>query len=469
MRKILSIFIIGIFFLLPLQPQTVDASASVDQVRTFVEQTYVGKLNGSLSSAQTIDELMNMLDVYSDYYSYDEYTALTNSIEQKTYGLGIQYEYKKGLGIYIVTVYEDSSAYSVGLRAGDVIIEVNGSSVISIDESTIPKLLLGAEGTYVTLAIKTTDGTIVNKTVQRKGFTVPIVTGKLLYGNTGYISVSSFAFNTALDVKSKAMQLVNQGATSFILDFQNNGGGYVQTARQFISMFPNTVYAYLEITKSLSKIISPVYVNYKLPGTSRVLINRNSASASEMLAASLKDQKAAILYGERSYGKGIIQSFYSVFEDGSIRPDIYSGTDILKLTTNEFRGPSGTVIHDVGVTPNVVTATPIEDAHLDAIKDTYATYQSVKEFKDVPADKIFTIQFNKRIEANIPSETIELVSLGGETIKTAITIEDQSITVQPKQPLVLGEKYVILIHPSIKGSNGKALKTGYYASISVKK
>ncbi len=435
---------------------TVAQATPLDEAKSIIQNLYVGEVNGDIEKAETMDQLVNMLDPYSDYYTYEDFIELTNTIDQKNVGVGIVVEQIEE-GILIVNVIENGSAFEGNLQAGEIITHVDGVSIkgYSIDRAT--SLIKGVEGTKVTLQIQKADGTSYTKALTRKAFSVPVVTSSLLYGNIGYISLSSFSENGAQEVKNAAIKLQLQGAKSFIIDLQNNTGGYVSTAQQLISLFPNTPQAYIEKQKNNILNIKSISLNYKLPGISRILINRYSASASEMVAASVIDQQAATVYGERSYGKGTVQGFYSL-TDGSI----------LKLTQAEFLGPNHMQINKVGVMPQINTkSNPLYSAHLDAIKEQYYKYKQLKSFSNVPTTKTFTLTFNKMITSAIPESAIELVALGGSTVEIAVEKKGAQLVITPKQPLTKGKEYVLIVHPSQLASNQKQLKNGYYSHISV--
>ena len=428
----------------------------LEEAKSIVQNIYVGEVNGDIEKANTVDQLFQMLDPYSEYYTYEEFIELQNTINQTSVGVGIVVDQVDN-GILIVNVIKNSSAFEAGIQTGDIITHVNGISIkgYSIDYAT--SLIKGPSGTTVTLKLTKPDGTLYTKTLTRKAFSVPVVMSSLLYGNIGYISLSSFAENSAYEVKNAAMELQQQGAKSFIIDLQNNTGGYVTTARQLISLFPNTPQAYIEKQKYNLFKVTTINLNYKLPGKSRLLINRYSASASEMVAASLMDQQAATVYGEKSYGKGTVQGFYEL-SDGSI----------LKITQAEFFGPNNTKINGIGVTPEIETkSNPIFAAHLDAITEQLNNYTQLKSFSNVPTTKTFTLTFNKSITSSIPERAIDLVALGGNTVGISIEKIGEQVIVTPKEPLEKGREYVLIVHPNQFTGDHKQLKKGYYSHISV--
>ena len=337
MKKILLVLSLFVIFLLPVTT----SAAPLDEIKTYVEDNYVGHINGDLQQATTIEQVIDMLDPYSTYYTAEQFDQFMNSINMTSVGIGIVIEQHEK-GIVIQDVIENGSAFAEGVEIGDIITHINGSSTVGLSTSDASSRILGKENTTVTLTFLKANGQSVTKTITRKPFSLPNVTSKLMYGHVGYISLASFSSDAASLIKKAIRDLTAKGATSFILDLQNNGGGYVSAAEDVIGLFPNAKSAYTYEDASVKEIVYARRQSVQFPLDTRVLINRYSASASEMTAAALVDQKAAILYGERTYGKGTMQSFYEL-SDGSY----------LKLTMAKFAGPIETAINEVGVKPHI--------------------------------------------------------------------------------------------------------------------
>ncbi|RKQ14582.1 S41 family peptidase [Ureibacillus endophyticus] len=453
MKKIIPI-LLGLFllFILPIQ----SFASTFDEVKWLIQNDYVGEIKGDLNRATTIDEMIEMLDPYSSYFTKEEFDAFTNSIEMTTVGIGVVIE-KHENGILIVDVIESGSAYKAGVVAGDIIINVNGQSIVGLSIEQAQALILGKENTTVDITFLKEDGTQTTKKITRIPFSMPNVTSKLLYGNVGYIGLSSFSENGTTLVKNAYTKLKNQGATSFILDLQNNGGGYVSTAEKLIGMFPNAPYAYKLKTSDNTYQETSISQNVKFPEDTRILVNRFSASASEMTAAALIDQNAAIVYGENTYGKGTMQSLYPL-SDGSY----------LKLTMAEFFGPNGTVVKDIGLKPQVVTTTnPIFKAHYDSITKELSKYKESKSLLEVPVSKTFKITFTKPVKEQIDANAIELVELGGSKVDVNFEVNNNQVIVKPVKPLKAGYQYILIAHPTLQDSHGNALKSGQYIHITV--
>lgn len=456
MKKFYSILLFMLLFW--VIPHTASAEP-LQEVKSIVKEYYVGDIKGNVNEAKTISELMKMLDPYSTYFTKEEFEAYLNAIDLTSVGIGVVIE-EHEKGIRISEVIEGASAHKAGIKAGDIIISINGTSTLNMSTSDASSLIMGEEGSSVTLILLSESGETVTKTIVRKPFTLPNVTTELLYGKVGYIALSSFSSDAATLVKQALRSLSSKGATSFILDLQYNGGGYVSAAEDIIGLFPNAKEAYHLKLSSGNEVVLASKQSLQFPKNTRLLINRYSASASEMTAAALLDQKAAVLYGETSYGKGTMQAFYEL-SDGSY----------LKLTVAQFSGPKGTKVDKVGVTPNITTTSdPLYSAHYDAIVEKLVGYKARPALTKVPTTKTFTISFNHALATkDIPKDAVELISLGGNTVPIQIKQESSKLIITPEKPLVVGAEYILIIHPTLKNENGKRLKQGSYLRITVEK
>ncbi len=431
-------------------------AATLDDVKSIIKKEYVGEINGDLSSAKSIDEVIDMLDPYSDYFTKEEYEAYTRSVQMESVGIGVVIE-KHEKGILIVDVIETGSAHASGFERGDIITKINGNSTTDMSVEQAQTLMLGQENSIVEIEILKKNGLSVKEHLKRQSFSMPNVDSKLLYGNVGYISISSFSDDAADRVAEAYTMLLSQGATSFIVDLQNNGGGYVLTAEKLIGMFPGATYAYKIKLATNTGLVRAKQQAVSFPTKTRLLVNRYSASASEMTAAALLDQHSAILYGEPTYGKGTMQAFYEL-----------SDKSILKLTVGEFFGPNGTIVKKVGVEPNIKTATnPLYQAHYDSIVENLKNYKELPSLLNVPTTKTFNVNFNKVINGKVDPSTIKLVELGGSEIKVSLKALEKQILVTPDSPLQKGKEYVLIVKPSIKGLKGKSMKNGFHIKITV--
>jgi carboxyl-terminal processing protease len=450
-KKQLSVLL---FFILCLTAPLSVFAAPLDEAKQIVKDYYVGQINGNIDHASSVEALMGMLDPYSTFFTEEEFEAFINSVELTSVGIGIVIE-KVDQGILISELIDGGSAKSAGLKVGDIITAVDGNSIIALTIDQASSRIKGKENTEVTVTLLREDGSTMTKTLTRKAFSLPNSTTQLLYGNVGYISLASFSNDTASLISKAIQELKKQGATSYILDLQNNGGGYVTAAEQLIGMFPKAVNAYKLKENAGTSTIQSLKQATTFPSNTKVLINKSSASSSEMTAAALLDQNAAKLYGQATYGKGSMQAFYEL-EDGSF----------LKLTVGHFYGPNNTPINEVGVKPNITTeSNPLFKAHYDAIAASLSKYRELTSLKNVPLNKTFSINFSKQLASSIDSNAVQLVELGGHTVDATMKQTGQKLSVTPNSPLIAGREYMLIIQPKIKNSNGKALKQGAYLHI----
>lgn len=456
MKRIVPIFLsLLLFITLPLNA----LATTLDDVKAIIKSDYVGDIKGDLNKATTIDQVIEMLDPYSAFFTKEEYEAFLNLIDMESVGIGVVIE-KHAKGILIVEVIESGSAQTSGIEEGDIMISINGQSLVDKSIEEAQSLILGTENSFVEVQLLKENGTTVTKQIQRRSFSIPNVSTDILYGNVGYISLNSFSDDGAELVAEAYTELLNKGAKSFIVDLQNNGGGYVLTAEKLIGMFPGATYAYKVKLSTSSGLVRAIQQGVTFPNKTRLLVNHNSASASEMTAAALLDQKSAILYGEQTYGKGTLQGFYQL-ADGSI----------LKLTIGEFFGPQGTVVKQVGVKPNIVTTSnPLYQAHYDSIVESLKAYKELANLKDVPTTKTFRVNFNKAVSETVDSNTVKLVKLGSnKEIDVSLKVSDKQLIVTPTTALQAGGEYILIVNPMIKDHAGKIMKNGYYLKITVQK
>lgn len=433
-------------------------AAPLDEVKNLVSEHYKGELPSNIVDIDSIDEIMKQLDPYSTYFTREEFEAYTNSINNTTTGIGVTIE-EHPKGIQIVGTFEGGAAAQAGISPGDIILSVDGIATNGMSIQQASSMITGKEGTAVQLQILTSNNSKQVFNITRKKFTIPVVTKELLAGSVGYISMNSFSDDGAVLVQKAKVDLEKKGATSFILDLRNNGGGYVHTAEELIGLFPNSPDAFKIITTKETTLTKSTKQPSLFPANTKVLVNGYSASASEMTAAALLDQKSATLYGQTTYGKGSMQSFFSLSDES-----------IIKLTVANFTGPKGTLIHKKGVKPNYETEVGYEllQAHQDALVESYKNYKKMSALLNVPTTKQFTITFSGTVVENT-KQKVELVKLGS-TNTVPVTIKAKSskqFVVTPTAPLEKGAAYLLLIHPTFQTNAGIMMRNGAYVEVTV--
>ncbi|MGN7385548.1 S41 family peptidase [Sporosarcina sp. SAFN-015] len=294
--------------------------------------------------------------------------------------------------------------------------------------------------------------------------TEPAVTSAMLYGDIGYIKINTFSNNMDKAVTKHYSNLKKQGADKLIIDLRYNGGGYVESAEELLGHFEGVKTAYEMKTREGTTTVKPVQSKIKFPKQTYVLVNRYSASASEIVAASLQDQNAGIIVGERTKGKGTIQSFFE-FEDGSA----------LKLTIGEFTGPKKSKIHKKGIAPTIDCEHDQELSiiHARLLKDSLAQkkYKQVDDLQGVAADKTFHIHFTQKMnlnEANT-SNKVELIKVGGVAVPISLKPNGTDmLDIKPLKQMQKGGSYFLVIHPGFANDTGRTTKHGIFTPITVK-
>lgn len=433
-------------------------AAPIDEVKKLVNEHYMGEIPTNLQTMSSIEDITLKLDPYSTYFTKEEFENYTSSINNTTTGIGVIIE-EHEKGIQIVSTFEGAAASLAGLEPGDIIVAVDGVMTKDMSIQQASSLITGKAGTTVRLEVLKATNVTKTYNITRSKFTVPAVTKQLLYGNVGYIALNTFSDDGATLVQQAKDALQKQGATSFIVDLRNNGGGFVHTAEELVGLFPKSPYAYGLHTRQQDGLVKSVQQSSLFPANTKVLVNGYSASASEMVAGALLDQQSATLYGQTTYGKGSMQSFYNL-SDGSY----------LKLTVANFTGPKGTTIHKTGVKPQIATAVgkELEKAHSDAIIEANKTYKKMSALQNVPTTKEFTITFSNTVVSN-KQQKIELIKLGTAN-NVPVNIKQKSynqFVVTPTVPLEKGAAYLLLIHPTFQAKMGEMMKTGAYAEVTV--
>lgn len=453
------LFILFTATLLFVQVPFVSATESIEEIRDLIEQYYVDDVSSSTLSKPTIQEITNELDPYSIYMTKSEFARFSNAINQELIGIGVVLE-EHEQGVKIIQTIPNSPAEQAGLLAGDVITHVNGESLLGKSIQVAVSYISGEANTSVTLTfLQQATGLSVTKTIERKRISLPNVETKTLGGQIGYIRLHSFSMDAAEQIQLAIQSL--HGVKGFILDLRDNGGGYVSAAQEVAGLFPNVESAFqLRDRSRIPEVYQALKQTTQFSAPVHILINKNSASASEMVSASVKEQEGATLYGQTSYGKGSMQSLF-----------VLTDQSVLKLTTAKFYSPKGTAIHGIGVTPNITTEKEEEIAtsHHDQLLNMYSSYKKLPALLEVPTTKTFTIKMSMDMKwDSLSSQTIQLVHLGGKEIETELKIVDErTIKCIPKQDLLSNEKYILLIHPDWKSKSDKTMKQGSYSEISV--
>lgn len=324
-----------------------DKASLIEQIMT--SEWYFGKDIEDLNTLVRDKSYYGMtnfdeIDPHTTYLSAQEMEQYTSNLSGSYVGIGVQY-YESESGSFIVQrVFENSPAQKAGIEAGDIMIAVSGISVIGEDIKEISSMVMGTEGTDVTITIirdnKEMDFTVTRGTVLHSVF------GMELEGNIGYIELDQFGESTAEEVLVY-LEKFEEKDSRLIIDLRNNGGGYLSSVVDIAGYFiekDETVL--IQESKNGSQSVEKTKSDKQFTFDEIiVLINGGTASASEVLTAALVEHLDNVtVIGTLSYGKGTVQQT-RLFNDNSA----------IKYTTAEWLTPNGNIIHNVGITPDIIS------------------------------------------------------------------------------------------------------------------
>ena len=330
-----------------------DSEVPSEKIQQFVDvykkikDQYVDDVDDNTLFNYAIEGMVSKLDPYSDYLSKDDFSELKVGTTGRFGGIGIEITMEDGF-VKIITPIDDTPAQKAGLKAGDLVIEVQDVSLKDKSLNDAVKLMRGEPGTKVKVKVlreeakQPIDFELTRQIIVSKGIKTQIFDGEI-----GYLRLSSFQSNSTTNVRDAIYKLrkdTGKMMTALILDLRNNPGGVLGAAVGISDLFLESgkiVYTKgrtnnsdLEYFANSEDILEglPLYV----------LINGGSASASEIVAGALQDHQRATIYGEKSFGKASVQSIQEMI-DGSA----------LKLTTARYYTPNDSDIHGNGIEPDV--------------------------------------------------------------------------------------------------------------------
>ena len=330
--------------------ETSDIEKSINKIKKIIDEHYLGDVDESKLKDGALKGYVEAVgDEYTEYYTKEE----MDSFEEDTLGNFT------GIGIYMVkdtennvikvlTPIDGTPAYNAGIQPGDIISKVDGVEYTGKQMTEAANKIKGEVGTTVKLGIiRGTENLEIE--IKRENIKINHVESKTLNNNVGYLKLSTFDEGCADEFKQKYDEInANQNIKALILDLRNNGGGLVEEALNIADYFTDKD-SKLLITvdkkekEEIRKAKQSKYINVPVI----VLINENTASASEILAGALRDNGIAKIVGTKSYGKGVIQEVLT----------LQDGTGI-KITTNEYFTPNKTKINKVGIEPDETVNLP---------------------------------------------------------------------------------------------------------------
>lgn len=284
--------------------------------------------------------LASLEDPYSTVLAGDTFNSFMETTNGEYGGIGVVMGLDGNGFIRIFNVFEGSAAEKAGIQSGDTILSVDGTSVDELGLTGTAQAVRGENGTEVNLAISR-NGKPLTFTVNRSNVSLPTVLSRMVEGNIGYIHIFTFSRHTPDEFKKQLSTLKDQGCEKLIIDLRMNPGGMIDSvvavADQILT--GGTVVSYHTMHQGSENFTIKGIDN---PMPMAVLIDKNSASASEILAGAVQDKKEGTIIGETSYGKGTVQA---VYPDGN--------REALKISIAEYRTAAGRIIDKKGIVPDI--------------------------------------------------------------------------------------------------------------------
>ena len=344
-----------------------DPGALFQIVRTMylIQRHYVGETDRKKIYDGALKGMVGVLnDPYSSYLDNQDFEALSTMTEGYFGGVGMVMGLRKDNQFVVVSPIEDTPAYKAGIKAGDILLKIDGEDLSGQSLNEVVKKIRGQDGSQVTLTLKRGSEEAKDITVTRSDIKLKSVYGRMDGDGIGYIRVTNFNEDTDKDFGEKLQQLRNQGMKALVLDLRDNPGGLLESgvgvARYLVPKGPivsvtdkdgNTQTE----SSSLEKVDFPL----------AVLVNHGTASAAEIVSGAIQDTGSGKLFGVKTYGKGVVQNIF-----------LLSNQTAVKLTVARYYTPSGRSIDKVGITPDeVVEAAGEEGANQLQAAENYLRQQ----------------------------------------------------------------------------------------------
>lgn len=346
------------------------AEIDTDQAQTLIEQEFYRKVPDSKLTNGSIKGMVDSLkDPYSHYFDPEQNKVFEQAISGSYTGVGMAVNDDKK-GLLISETYAGSPAREGGIKKGDIITKVNGKSIAGQSSEVSVAKIKGEEGTKVTLTVLT-DGKERDVVLTRRSIDIPVAEGKLYKENgnkVGVVNLVSFTETSGKAVGDQVEKLKKQGATSFVLDLRGNGGGRLDQAVEVSSVFIESGMIVATDGRSRKRQqYNAVKQDFLTPAPLAVLVDKGSASASEITAGAVKYRDRGLIVGTRTYGKGVFQEITELSNGGA-----------LSLTVGRYELPGGHYITKAGLKPDLT----VEDAARTKPDEALdAAFQALAEFK----------------------------------------------------------------------------------------
>ena len=332
-------------------------------METMLDSNYLYEYDKNAAMENALTAYVDSIDEpYTEYYSPEVFSSYLNNIQESYVGIGIIVSVDDNNRIVIIAPFEDSPAYNAGILPGDILTAVEGVEYDGSNLDEAIRIIKGGKiGTTVNITVLRNEKEKIDIAVERDEISDNSVKTEMLEDNIGYMRITGFNMSSDDNEKSthtefdkKLTELREKGANRLIIDLRDNPGGVVDEACAVADKFlPEGLIAYTE-DKNGNRMDYTSDAEYTdIPIV--IIINGNSASAAELFTGALKDYGRALVIGEKSYGKGIVQAVYS-FADGAG----------MSMTTAKYYTPNGICIHEKGIDPDIVVEPRKEDKEKSA-------------------------------------------------------------------------------------------------------
>lgn len=343
-----------------------DRTSKLDQLADLIEDRFIGEADRTAMEDAAADAMVDSLgDRWSYYIPASEYDSFREQMANAYVGIGVTIQLsEQPAGLLVTKVEESGPAFEAGIRAGDLIVAVDGQDVTQLDLDTTSAMVKGEEGTFVEITVNR-DGAEVTCRVERRTIQTVVATGQMIDGTTGLVTITNFDSRCAEETLAAIESLLEQGAQALIFDVRYNPGGYVRELVKVLDYLLPEGELFRSVDYRGQEDVETSDADCLEGIPFAVLINGSSYSAAEFFAAALREYDAAFLVGEPTVGKGYYQITYEL-SDGSA----------VGLSVGKYYTPNGvSLAEEGGLIPDIVvevddtTAAAIYAGTLDPMED----------------------------------------------------------------------------------------------------
>ena len=330
----------------------------IEYLEKMIDQEYLGEVdNAEMAEGIYAGLVYGLGDVYSRYYTADEYAQETASTDGAYAGIGVSIQKNKNGGVQIAECYEGGPGAEAGLQTGDVITAINDTDVTDMELSDVVSLIReNKDNTIVLTVFRENEEKSREISVDVTDVELPSVFGEMLDKKTGYIQITQFTGVTPQQYKDMFAELKDKGMERLVIDLRDNPGGLLTSVCDILrEILPEGLIVYTE-DKYGNREEENCDGKHQLDMPLAVLVNENSASASEIFAGAVQDHEVGTIVGTTTYGKGVVQELRQL-SDGSA----------VKLTVSNYYTPNGNSINKVGIKPDVEVKLAAELLNKDEI------------------------------------------------------------------------------------------------------